>query len=78
MSITAAFGTAAAGMEAAADRFAQSASRVARAGTGLPAADDDPAQGIIDGMVAKQAFGANVGVVRTADEMMGTLLDVIA
>lgn len=59
---------AAAGMQNAANRFEASARRTA---TG---ALDDRA---VEQIRAKQDFAANAAVVRTADEMTGTLLDIL-
>ena len=63
---------AAAGIAAAADRFEASARRTAAA----PLAD--PAGEIVERVGARIALEANASVLRTADEMTGTLLDVLA
>lgn len=63
------------GMMAAAHQFAQSAGRVAQAGTGEPV---DLAQAVVDMANAKNALQANVAVMRTADEMLGVILNISA
>ncbi len=64
---------AAQGLDAGFDRLSQAANRTARNGAG-----DDLAGNIVDMLKARQDVRANVAVVRTADEMIGTLLDVLA
>lgn len=64
------------GMQRAADRFEASANRVARFGTGLE--DVDLATEMVDVMMAKTDFKANAAIVRVADEMTGSLLDILA
>jgi len=64
------------GMQRAADRFEASANRVARFGTGLE--DVDLATEMVDVMMAKTDFKANATIVRVADEMTGSLLDILA
>ncbi|MBU1347978.1 MAG: flagellar hook protein FlgE [Alphaproteobacteria bacterium] len=63
---------AASGMAAASARFEQSAVRTARA----------PLENLETEMVerigARTAFFANAGVMRTADDMAGALLDILA
>ena len=59
---------AAAGMQNAANRFEASARRTASGSL------DDLA---VEQIRAKTDFAANAAVVRTADEMVGTLLDVL-
>jgi len=68
------------GLMSATARFDASASRTARMGatdpaTGAPTADVDPAQEAVTQIEAKQQFSANVGVIRVADQMMQSLLD---
>jgi flagellar basal body rod protein FlgG len=67
---------AAGGMQRAADRFEVSANRVARFGTGLE--DVDLATEMVDVMMAETDFKASAKVVRVADEMTGSLLDILA
>lgn len=64
------------GMLAAARRFDASASRVARMGVeGEPV---DLASEIVEQVTAKTAFAANAAVIRTAQDMQGELLDILA
>jgi flagellar basal body rod protein FlgG len=66
-----------AGIQAASQRFEASAARTARALT--PAgADVDLAKEAVEQIGAKTAFSANISVIRTADEMTGRLLDMLA
>jgi len=70
-------GSAMSGMAAAVDRFDRASARVARAGT-----QDDPEGDVIRDRVEQiadqHAFAANLATVRTADEMVGTLINTIA
>jgi hypothetical protein len=61
------------GMMAAADRLSASAQRVAAWGGG---ADVDYAREAVEQIEAKQAFSANAQVVRFADDMWRSLLDI--
>ena len=72
-SIVSAISQAAQSLDAAFDRVSRAADRIARNG-----ADDDLAANVVDMLKARQHVRANVAVVRTADEMIGTLLDVLA
>ncbi|MBA4808784.1 flagellar basal body rod C-terminal domain-containing protein [Brevundimonas sp.] len=63
---------AAAGMMNAQSRFENSARRTAAAPL------DNLAEETVERIQAKTAFSANAAVVRTADEMSGTLLDMLA
>lgn len=63
--------TAAAGMQNAAARFETSARRTADGSL------DDLAVEAVEQIRAKQDFSANAAVARTADDMIGTLLDVL-
>lgn len=67
-----AFAIAASGIAAATDRFAASAARTARD----PLAD--LAGETVERMSAKAALKANVAVLKTADEMYASLLDIMA
>ncbi len=67
-----AFAIAASGIAAATDRFAASAARTARD----PLAD--LAGETVERMSAKAALKANVAVLKTADEMYASLLDIVA
>ncbi|MGB3338891.1 MAG: flagellar basal body rod C-terminal domain-containing protein [Devosia sp.] len=68
---------AAGGMQRAADRFEASANRVARFGTGL-GGEVDLATEMVDVMMAETDFKASAKLVRVADEMAGSLLDILA
>lgn len=63
---------AAAGMTTAQNRFESSARRTAAAPL------DNLAEETVERVQAKTAFSANAAVVRTADDMTGTLLDILA
>jgi hypothetical protein len=63
---------AAAGMSNALNRFETSARRTASGSL------DTLPQDAVEQMEAKTAFSANVAVARTADEMIGALLDIKA
>jgi flagellar hook protein FlgE len=62
------------GMMAAQQSLSASASRVA--GMADPSSDVDYAQEAVTQIQAKQAFKANVGVIKVADEMWNALLDI--
>ncbi|HYE47069.1 MAG TPA: flagellar basal body rod C-terminal domain-containing protein [Caulobacter sp.] len=66
---------AAAGLTAATARLDASAQRVAR---WSPASDVDLAREAVEQVSAKTAFKANAAVIRSADRMMGELLDILA
>jgi hypothetical protein len=55
------------------DRLDKAAGRIARDGAGA-----DLAGTVVDLMRARQDVATNVAVVRTADEMIGSLLDLFA
>ena len=63
---------AAAGIAGATERFSASAARTARD----PLAD--LAGETVERMTAKTEFSANIAVLKTADEMYGSLLDILA
>lgn len=67
-----AFAIAASGIAAATERFAASATRTARD----PLAD--LAGETVERMTAEAALKANVAVLKTADDMYGSLLDILA
>ncbi len=67
-----AFAIAASGIAGASERFAASAARTARD----PFADF--AGETVERMTAEAAFKANVAVLKTADRMYGSLLDILA
>ena len=62
------------GIERQLARFEQSATRTARG----PDGGSDPVAEVVEQITAKHAFVASVATVRTADEMLGMLLDVMA
>jgi len=66
----------AAGMQRATDRFDASASRVAHYGTGL--GDVDIATEMVEVMEAKAAFKASATIIRVADQMAGSTIDILA
>jgi hypothetical protein len=72
-SMVSAISQAAQGLDAGSDRVSQAADRIARNGM-----DDDLAGNMVNMLEARRHVRANVAVVRTADEMIGTLLDVLA
>ena len=63
--------SAAAGLMAASNRFAASAQRVA-------SGDADYAVEAVEAVASKTAFKASLAVIRTADQMLGSLLDIKA
>lgn len=63
---------AAAGLTTAQNRFDNSARRTAAAPL------DNLAEEIVERIQAKTAFSANATVLRTADDMTGTLLDILS
>jgi flagellar basal body rod protein FlgC len=63
---------AAAGMASAQTRFDNSARRTATAPL------DNLAEETVERIQAKTAFSANAAVLRTADDMAGTLLDILS
>ena len=67
-----AFAIAASGIAGATERFAASAARTARD----PLAD--LAGETVQRMTANAEFSANIAVLKTADEMYGSLLDILA
>lgn len=64
------------GMQGAADRFETSASRVARAGTGL--GDVDLATEMVNVLMAKHEFEANAKVVKAVSDMQKSAIDILA
>lgn len=61
------------GLQAGFERLDQAARRIAADGAG-----DDLATNVVDLLQARHQVRANATVVRVADEMVGTLLDVLA
>jgi flagellar hook protein FlgE len=67
-----AIGSAMSGMANAVNRFDQASARVAQPET------TDPVRDRVDQLSAQHDFEANIATVRTADEMIGTLINTIA
>jgi hypothetical protein len=65
-------GSAVTGMTSAVSRFDRASARIAQP---EPA---DPVSDRVEQITAQHAFAANVATVRTADEMLGTLINTIA
>jgi flagellar hook protein FlgE len=63
------------GLQTAATRFERSAERTT---AWSPASSVDLAKETVEQIEAKHAFSASLSVIRTADEMLGALLDVRA
>lgn len=68
--------TAAYGMFAASKKFEASAFRVAQMGD--PDSQVDLVAETVEQITAKNEFSANIPVIKTADDMIGDLLDIIA
>ena len=66
---------ASAGLQLAQRRFDDSAQRTAQLAS--PYADVDMAAEAVEQISARSAFSANVAVIRTANQMMGQLLDLM-
>lgn len=64
------------GLLAASRRFETSASRVAR--MDVPGESVDLASEVVEQISAKHQFSANLSVIRTAQDMSGELLDILA
>ncbi|ODT62352.1 flagellar basal body rod C-terminal domain-containing protein [Phenylobacterium sp.] len=64
------------GLLAASRRFEDSASRVAR--MGVEGENVDLAAEVVQQITAKTEFSANLAVIRTAQDMTGELLDILA
>jgi flagellar basal body rod protein FlgC len=74
-----AISTATAGLRASASRFEQSAQNVVKASSpDATSASPDLATSIVDSKTSELSFKANVSVVKTADKMLGSLLDMLA
>ncbi|HEY0192910.1 MAG TPA: hypothetical protein VGC42_17460 [Kofleriaceae bacterium] len=74
-------------MAAAVDRFDRASTRVAQAGADVDPAtatataagdDDDLVRDRVEQLSDEHAFAANAATIRTADEMVGTLIDTVA
>ena len=74
-------GSAMSGMANAVTRFDRASARIAQAGDPATASSDggdDLIGGRVDQITAEHAFAANVATVRTADDMLGTLINTVA
>jgi len=60
------------GITNAVARFERASARLAQA------EPVDPVRDVVEQIVARHAFAGNVATVRTADEMLGTLIDTLA
>lgn len=72
-----AISSAAYGLKASANRFEKAAQKVVAASAPEASMDDLPAA-IVDSKTSALSFKANAAVFKTADRMMGTLLDTLA
>ncbi len=77
MAISLGLGSALAGMRSASERLGKTGERISKAGTGLPG-EGNLTRDLVDLKIEKASFSANVKVAKTADEMLGTLLDIVA
>jgi len=69
------------GMASAVTKFDRASARIAQAGdpTSAPGAGGDDLIGDrVDQITAAHAFAANIATVRTADDMLGTLINTVA
>lgn len=71
-------GSAMSGMSSAIARFDRASSRIAQAGDPASSPGDDLIGDRVDQITAEHAFAANLATVRTADEMLGTLINTVA
>lgn len=74
--MTDAIGTALGGIQNSASQFAKAAGNVVNAAK--PGSTEDMAKAIVDSKTTNYAFKANVAVLKTADKMLGNLLDTLA
>jgi hypothetical protein len=74
--MTDAIGTALGGVQKSASQFAKAAENVVNATK--PGSTEDLAKAIVDSKTTSYAFKANVAVLKTADQMLGALLDTLA
>jgi flagellar basal body rod protein FlgC len=65
-------GSALAGLASAVRRFDNASARIAQPG------QSDPVGDRVEQLTAQHAFEANLTTIRTADEMLGTLIDTFA
>ncbi|MFM1960450.1 MAG: hypothetical protein RL588_1967 [Pseudomonadota bacterium] len=64
------------GLIAATNRFSESAQRVSK--MSIEGADIDLVREVVDMNLAKAGVAANAAVIRTADQMQGVVLDILA
>jgi len=64
------------GLIAATNRFSESAQRVAK--MSIDGVDVDLVREIVDMKLAQAGVSANAAVIRTADQMQGVVLDILA
>ncbi|MCP4572050.1 MAG: hypothetical protein GY838_06820 [bacterium] len=74
--ITPALASAVQGMQMNQRAFARHAHRIANSGD--PAAPTDPTADLVGVLVSQRGYEANVAVASKADEMLGTLIDMLA
>lgn len=74
--ITPALASALEGMQMNQRAFARHAERIAR--TGDPAVQLDPTADLVGVLVSQRGYEANLAVASRADEMVGTLIDLLA
>jgi len=74
-SISTAFSTAVYGLNSATNQLDTTSQKIAAYGTGSPGSDD-LTQNIVDLTTEKTAFQANALVLKTENQMLGTLLDI--
>jgi flagellar basal body rod protein FlgC len=75
-SISSIYSTAVYGLNTATNRFNTTAQKIANYGTGTPGSDD-LAENAVDLISEKTAFKANALVLKSADQMLGSLLDIL-
>jgi len=73
--ISSAFSTAVFGLNTATNQLAATSQKIAAYGSGSPGSDD-LVQNIVDLSTEKTAFKADALVLKTADQTLGTLLDI--
>ena len=73
--ISSALSIAAYGLNTASNQLLSTSQKIAAYGTGSPGSDD-LVQNVVDLSTEKTAFKANALVLKTADQTLGTLLDI--
>lgn len=69
---------AASGLSASSAQFAASAVKVVQDSSAANTADGNLAADVVGEDMAADSFRANIAVMRSADKMMGTLLDIMS